>query len=49
MFYSDDPVNWEGTNLYFQGFRILKAVTDEILDIAGDDLEEVILSGCSGS
>ena len=35
--------------MYFRGFRILNAVIDQILVTAGKNIEEVILTGCSGN
>ena len=34
--------------MYFQGFRILNAVIDEILAVGGESIEEIIFTGCSG-
>ena len=46
---SDDPVVWNGTTLYFRGFRILDAVIDAILAVGGENIEDVIVTGCSGN
>ena len=46
--YSDDLVVWNGTILYFQGFRILNAAVDESLTLGGDNMEDIIFTGCSG-
>ena len=35
--------------MYFRGFRILNAVIDAVLAKAGKNIEEVILTGCSGN
>ena len=48
-FSSDNPVVWNGTTLYFRGFRILDAVIDAVLAVAGENIEDVILTGCSGN
>ena len=48
FFYSDDPVVWNGTTLYFRGFRILNAIIDELLTLGGDNMEDIIFTGCSG-
>lgn len=49
LFFSDTPVNWNGTTLYFRGFRVLGAVIDAVLAVAGENIEDVILTGCSGN
>jgi len=43
------PVNWNGTKLYFQGTKILEMIMDAILAAGGDDIENVILTGTSGT
>ena len=48
-FSSDNPVVWNGTTLYFRGFRILDIVIDAILAVGGEYMEDVILTGCSGN
>ena len=48
FYYSDGPFVWNGTTLYFRGFKILEVVIDAILAVGGDDIEDVILTGCSG-
>ena len=49
FFHSDSPVEWNGTTLYFRGFKVLEVVIDAILAVGGDDIEDVILTGCSGT
>lgn len=47
-FSSDPPVVWNETTLYFRGFRILDVVIDAILAVGGENIEDIILTGCSG-
>ena len=34
--------------MYFRGAKILEAVIDSVLATGGDNIEQVILTGCSG-
>ncbi|XP_065887895.1 uncharacterized protein [Dysidea avara] len=43
----ENPVNWKGTTLYFRGARILEVVINAVLEAAGDNIEHIILTGCS--
>ena len=45
----ENPVNWKGTTLYFRGARILEVVINAVLEAAGDNIEHIILTGCSGT
>eukprot|EP00045_Choanoeca_perplexa_P001990 m.22552 g.22552 ORF g.22552 m.22552 type:complete len:416 (-) comp11266_c0_seq1:74-1321(-) len=42
-----DPVNVNGTNIYFRGHRILDAVIDSLFKRGLKEATEVILTGCS--
>ena len=44
-----NPVKRNDTTLYFRGFKILEAVIDSVLETGGDKIEQLILTGCSGS
>ncbi|XP_065886637.1 uncharacterized protein [Dysidea avara] len=43
----ENEVNWSGTKLYFRGAKILEVVMDAILEAAGDNIKDIILTGCS--
>ena len=45
---SEQPQTINGTTIYFRGFRILKAILNNLLLAGLSTSEQVILTGCSG-
>ena len=45
----EEPVTWKDTTLYFRGAKILDVMIDNFLTLGGDEMEQIILTGCSGT
>ena len=47
--FSEKPVNVEGTDIYFRGFKILQAIMQSLMSKGMKNAQEFILTGCSGT